>query len=70
MVLVSLSFLICRIELLDTSIEFENAVENTCEKGSKEKLQLKSFSKTVIAFAKYFQYLNYCSKEFYMSKVN
>ena len=40
----------CRMNLLDTTIEYEQAVENTREKGSKEHLHPKSFNKTVLSW--------------------
>ena len=59
--LVSWSLLICRIELLDTPIEYKNAVQISREEGSQENLQFKNSHKTVIAltcskFEKYFRY--------------
>ena len=61
MFLVSYSLLICRIELLDTPIEYKSAVKQSREEDSQENLQLKNSYKTVIAltcskFEKYFRY--------------
>ena len=59
------------MKLLDTPIEYENAVKYSREKGSQENLQLKSLQeKTALTCSKFAKHLRYGIFDLVMSNID